>query len=403
MLNVPSQRGPRPVPVLLVSPDRRLAGLFTEAAATAGCFEVLAELNKYGPASMVEIRIRQLRPAAVVVDLATDAAAACEVIRLAGCQEPPVVAVGLDYSGRPEVVMEALRAGACEFVTPPFGAEDQRQAAEAVRRLAAWDQPAQPEAGRILGFADAKPGCGASALACHVAFALGRQYRHKVLLADLDLAGGAVGFYTGVDHNYSILDLLERSGEMEPASAGSLAAPKHGIDVLPAPPVPRTCSMDVVQMRQLFERLRSAYEWTVLDLPVVFEQISLLALAEADCTYVVTAPDLGSLHAARKAVRLLGLAGVGPERFEILLNRTGKPDGVGLGEIGKVLGRKVHVVFPEDHGALHAAAATAGRLDPTSPLGVALERWVASLAGAAAPERRGGGLLLAQGAAFARI
>lgn len=403
MLNVPSQRGPRPVPVLLVSPDRRLANLFTEAAAAVGCLEVLAELNKYGPASMIEIRMRQLRPAAVVVDLATDAAAACEVIRLAGRQEPPVVAVGLDYSGRPEVVIEALRAGACEFVTPPFGAENQRQAAEAVRRLAVWDELTQPEAGRILGFASAKPGCGASALACHVAYELGRQRRHRVLLADLDLAGGGVGFYTGIDHNYSILDLLERSGDSEPAPPGSLAVPKQGIDVLPAPVVPRTYSVDVVQIRQLFERLRSAYEWTVLDLPVVFERTSLLALAETDCTYVVTGPDLGSLHAARKAVRLLGLAGVGPERFEILLNRAGRPDGVRVEEIGKVLGRKVHAVFPEDHGALHAAAATAGKLDPTSPLGAALERWVASLTGVAAPERRGAGLLVAQGTAFAGI
>jgi len=403
VLSTPSKRGPRPVPVLLVSPDRRLAGLFTEAAAAAGCFEVLAELGKYGPASMIEIRMRQLRPAAVVVDLATDAEAACEVIRLAGRQDPPVVALGLDYSSRPEVVMDALRAGACEFVTPPFGAENQRQAAEAARRLAVWDEMAQPEAGRIVGFANAKPGCGASALACHVAYELARQTRQKVLLADLDLAGGGAGFYTGVEHNYSILDLLERSGESGPAAAGSLAAPKHGIDVLPAGPVPRSCSMDVVQMRQLFERLRSSYEWTVLDLPVIFERISLLALAEADCTYVVTGPDLGSLHAARKAVRLLGLAGVGPERFEILLNRAGKPDGARLGEIGKVLGRKVQAVLPEDHGALHAAAATAGQLDPSSPLGGALERWVASLTGASAPERRGGGLLLAQGAAFAGI
>lgn len=68
-----------------------------------------------------------------------------------------------------------------------------------------------------------------------------------------------------------------------------------------------------------------------------------------------------------------------------------------------MLGRKVHAVFPEDHGALHAAAATAGKLDPTSPLGAALERWVASLTGVAAPERRGAGLLVAQGTAFAGI
>jgi Flp pilus assembly CpaE family ATPase len=396
-----SLRAGRPLPVLVVCPDRRLGALFSEAAAAAGCFEVLAEVSKYAPSSMLEIRFRQLRPAAVVVDLATDPAAACDVIRLGASQDPPVPAVGLDHSQRPEIVMQALRAGACEFLTPPFSLESQRQAADAVRRLAAWDETEEVDHGQVLAFASVKPGCGASALATHAALELAGQTGRRVLLADLDLAGGSISFYTGVEHPYSILDLLEQDAGGEPAPALSVGIARHGVEILPAPAVPRVLPLEGLPIKQTLERLRRAYDWVILDLPVIFQPASLIALAESDRTYLVTCPDLGSLHAGRKAVRLLNMAGATPERFEVVLNRAGRKDGGRLGEIGQILGRKIHAVFPEDHGALHAAAATAGRLDPGSPLREALIRWVETLTGVRASVPRNRGLILAQGAALA--
>lgn len=384
--------------MLLVCPDRRLAALFNEAAAAGGCFEVLAEVSKYAPSSTLEIRFRQLRPVAVVVDLATDPEAACEVIRMGALQDPPVLALGLDYAQRPEIIMQALRAGACEFVTAPFGIENQRQAAEAVRRLAAWNEACEVDNGRVLAFSSVKPGCGASALATYTAFELARQTCQRILLADLDLTEGAVGFYAGVEHNYSILDFLDQEAGGEPAVVA-----RQGVDILPAPAIPRALPVEGLRIKQAIERLRRVYDYIVLDLPVVFQPASLIVLSESDCTYLVTSPDLCSLHAGRKAVRLLSLAGATPDRFELILNRASRREVGRLGEIGQILGRKVHAMFPEDHGALLAAAATAGRLDPLSTLGEALTRWVETLTGRPAPapgERR---LLLAQGAALAGI
>lgn len=395
--------GNRPIPVLLVCPDRRLAAMFNDAAATAGCFEVLAEVSKYAPSSTLEIRFRQLRPVAVVVDLATDPEAACEVIRVGALQDPPVLALGLDYAQRPEIVMQALRAGACEFVTAPFGVENQRQAAEAVRRLAAWDETCETETGRVLAFSSVKPGCGASALATYTALELARQTGQRILLGDLDLAEGAAGFYAGVEHNYSILDFLEQESGREPAAIVSFVVTRQGVDILPAPAIPRPLPVEGLRIKQAIERLRRVYDYIVLDLPVIFQPVSLIVLSESDCTYLVTSPDLCSLHAGRKAVRLLSLAGATPERFELVLNRATKRDGGRLGEIGQILGRKVYATFPEDHGALLAAAATAGRPDPASAFGEALSRWVEKLAGSPAPAFRERSLLLAEGVALAGI
>src|ERR1035438_7883944 len=62
-------------------------------------------------------------------------------------------------------------------------------------------------AGKALGFFSAKGGCGATTVICHVAAALGLQ-KQKVLLMDLDLDAGMVGFITKTSQVHSILDAV---------------------------------------------------------------------------------------------------------------------------------------------------------------------------------------------------
>lgn len=400
-MNLAAREQRSPAPALLIAPDRDLAARLQEALDRTRLFQVLTDLASYPAPSVLEMRIRQLRPAAVLVDLATDADAACEVIRTAALIEPPSIVIGVDHAARPEVVMRALQLGACEFLTAPFDAEMQKRAVEAVRRLAGAGEPARPEQGKIIAFANAKPGSGASALASQAAFALARQVRGRVLLADLDFAGGAVSFYTGAESQYSFLDLLGQSCEPEPLAVAALAVRKSGVDVLPAPPVPRPLPDEPARLREAFDRMRRACEWAVLDLPCIFERISLLALTETDCTYLVATPDLAGLHLARRAVRLLQAAGVGADRYEPVLNRTGKRDGMTVAEIGRILGRPVQILLPEDHGGLHAAAAQAQALERESPLGRALEQIVSRLSGVTPPDPGHGGALLEAGPVFA--
>src|SRR4029077_12347761 len=61
--------------------------------------------------------------------------------------------------------------------------------------------------GKSLGFMSAKGGCGSTTLVCHVAAELGRL-NQRVLLTDLDLDAGMVGFITKTKSVYSILDAV---------------------------------------------------------------------------------------------------------------------------------------------------------------------------------------------------
>ena len=227
--------------------------------------------------------------------------------------------------------MRSLRQGAAEFLYAPFDAAIQEQALARVRRLIEPQGQTPHSAGTVAVFASAKPGSGASTLAAQTAFALGRLAGIRVLLADLDPMSGTVTFY------------LKAAG----AAPGGVVKVRHGVDVFPAGMAPGD-SLDIARLRELLARARQDYGWILLDLPAIFHRATLLALPEADRTFLVTTSELPSLHLARKALTFLGQLGCGKERVRVLVNRVARHGALGPSDVEKILGAEVHHSFPND-------------------------------------------------------
>jgi pilus assembly protein CpaE len=387
---------------VLIAQDRDLARQFHASLAQTRAFQILADLKKYPSEQMLEIRLRQIRPSVVLLDLASDAETACALVRHMTSRNPPVVVVGLGYGQRPDVVMRALSLGASEFLATPFEAAAQQDAVAAILRLRR-PEPAEAEPGKVVALSSAKPGSGASVAACYLAFSLARLTRKRVLLADMDLGGGTVGFYTRASAGKSLLDVMEMAGRPEVDAWGSCCVHSRGVDILPAPPAPGELPDDPQRLRQCLDEARRSYDWTVLDLPSVFHHVSLLVLAEADRTYLATTSELPSLHLARKAIHELSRAGFGQDRFELLLCRTGRKEGISGPDVEKILGRSVLASLPDDHGSLHVAVALGELLRPEGALGGAIEQLAGRLAGVPEVERGRAELVLDHGPAYAEM
>jgi CheY-like chemotaxis protein len=96
---------------LLISPDRTLAQAFTKTLPHAHTFQILADLKAYPPQQTLEMRLRQLKPEVVLLDLASDLDAACEVIRTVAGEQPHTHVVGLHARNDSEAVLRSLRIG----------------------------------------------------------------------------------------------------------------------------------------------------------------------------------------------------------------------------------------------------------------------------------------------------
>jgi len=383
-----------PLTALLIAPHREIGQAFAALCAQTQIFQVLSEFRSYPPPQTLDLRLRQIKPDVVAVDVATDFEAACEVIRMTAGFQPAIQVVGLHVHNDPQAILSTLRMGATEFLYLPFEIPVVQEAAGRIRRLRAPLHAAEAEFGKVISFSSAKPGSGASTLAMQVAFALQKQTGKRVLLMDCDLMGGTIGFCLKLNHRHSLLDAFEQAGPLDAESWSRLAIPHGGVDVVPAPDLPRAHSLDPARVHEVFGYARLLYDWVVLDLPTVFQRMSLLGLTASDEAFVVTTTELASLHLARKAVNLLLQLGIGKEHFKILLNRVSRKEGLGISDIEKIFNSPVYAKFPNDYFSLHRVVTLGQPLEGDSEIGRAIDHLAKKLAGIApAKSKKAGGLL----------
>ena len=380
-MSIPVQKDSQ-ITALLIAPNRDLAQQFVATLPQTRAFQILADLKSYPPAQTLEIRIRQLKPHAILLDLATDLTVATELIRFITSLNPPVQVVGLDTRNDSDAILQSLRAGATEFLAAPFELSSQRDAIARLRRLCGSEAPVSNEAGHVVAFSSAKPGSGASTLATQTAFALRRLTGQRILLADFDLTGGTIGFYLKLSHNYSVVDALQHAEHLDATLWSSLAVNHGGVDILPSPAAPYAEPIDGGRLRVLIDYARQLYDWVILDLPTVFSQISLIALAECERAYLVSTSELPSLHLTRKAMSMITQVGLPKERFEVLVNRVERRDDIGAANLEKLFNCPVHASLPNDYFSLHRVVTLGQPLGAEGELGKAIEKLAVGLCGA---------------------
>lgn len=366
---------------LLICPNRELAASFCKSAAEAQCFQILADLKSYLSDQVIELRIRQFNPAAIIIDLSTDIDAACQMIRYLCSNPASVPVVGLHSQQNPDALVRSLRAGASEYLWEPFDASAQKLAASRIAKLRRADDSSSADLGMIVGFASTKPGSGASTLATQTAFALQRISGKKVLLADLDLLGGTIGFYLKLHHAFSLLDALSASDQASPAGWQSQVAHQGGVDVLPSPEEPCPLELDPGKLQITLQVARRNYDYIILDLPTIFQKSSLLGFSETDSAFLVTTPELPSLHLTRKALSMLELLGFEKSKYSVVVNRLGKKDSFGGGDLEKMFGTPICASLPNDYFSLHRAVTRGEPIEGAGDLGRAVAELAAGLAG----------------------
>ncbi len=331
---------------LLIAPDRGMADQFLATVSTVRAFQIIADLKQYPPQQAMEMRLRQLEPDVVLLDVATDPVRAGELIDLIHGARPGTAIVALDRRLDSQGLVSLLRRGVSEFLAAPFEAAQQQEALARIRKVRVVAPEPETASGYLAFFSSVKPGSGASTLTLEIAKSLARKQAGRVLVIDGDLGAGGLRFgmpLTGQEP--SLVSGL--------ASAGSPnwfrgACAVDGVDLVPAPPSPHLEELDWAGFAEVFEPARRRYDFVLVDLPVAFEKISLVSISSADLLYLVTTADLASLHLARRAVALIQALGFGKERARVIVNRVSKREVLVPAELDKLFSGRLESLLPAE-------------------------------------------------------
>ena len=376
-----------PLTALAILPDRTLAQQFLQALSQSRALQISAEWTSYPAAAKLMTQLRQAAPDVLLIDVASDRAQGATIIE-AVCSSPrPVPVIALHTRNDAQALLDCLRAGAAEFLYAPFSPEMQRQAVARIASLLP-EEAGETRRGRLVVFTSAKPGSGASTLSAHTAFALHEVTGQRILLVDFALWSGTMRLLFKLPEAPSVAEALRglEAGSLHatPETWAPLVQRKGGVDVLPSPGALAIGNPDPSKLRKILECARPVYDWVIVDLPTVFERLSLLMLPESEYGFLVTTPELPSLHLTRKAVSQLAQIGLSLDNFHVIVNRAGRADEVTLEAMAKIFKAPVYATFPNDYLSLHKALSAGQQIGPC-----ALERALWEFARAICSEPRG--------------
>jgi pilus assembly protein CpaE len=153
--------------------------------------------------------------------------------------------------------------------------------------------------------------------------------------------------------------------------------------------MPYAEALDPSRLKTLAEQARTVFDWVILDLPTIFSQTSLMAIAECDRAYVISTTELPSLHLTRKAMGLIEQLGFPKGRFHVVVNRSSGNGEMSVADMEKLFEAPVQARLPNDYFALHRVVTLGQPLGNDCELGRALEaaasRLCASMGEEAAP------------------
>lgn len=336
----------------------------TVTVLTAACPEVTFGARELDWSSLLE-EVSQTRPDAVLLDFNSMSGDPANSIRQIKVQYPRAKVIALHGAADPKIILAAMRAGANEFLHPPL-AESLPAAIEHVLALRDQDAP-QLLRGRVVGFLSAKGGCGATTIACHLASEIQSQTRKSVLLADLDLISGMVGFLMKASSSYSILDAVKNLSRLDESLWRALIVEhRPGLSVIPGPSSStRWEHPEDEQMRQMIQFMRRQHEWTVLDLGRSLNPLTYAILDEIDQLFLVSTLEVVALHGLKTIVQGLFEQG---EKLQLILNRTPKLMDISTEDLEKILGRSLYAALPNDYMGLYQAYSSGTLLSSTTRL-----------------------------------
>jgi pilus assembly protein CpaE len=298
--------------------------------------------------------VQQSTPDVAIIALDADQTKAMQLIAQVTAQYPEMPVLAISGRGDGQSILQALRAGAREFLTQPVVLEDMLKA---LRRLG--DSSDSKQGGKseslVIAILGSRGGVGCTSLAVNLGCTLAEDKANNVALLDLDLALGDADVALDLIPTSTLADVAQNVSRLDMQFLKrSLCQHPTGLSLLPHPTnISDLGLIHEEHLQRAISLLRAAYTHLVLDLSKSFTVTDLTGMRMADVILLITQLELTSL---RNTVRILltmeseeGLT----EKIRVILNRVGSEEGdIGMDKAEETIGKPIYYQVPNDFKAM---------------------------------------------------
>ena len=309
---------------------------------------------------------RQSCPDAVVIALDADHNKALQLIQQLTVEFAHMPILAVSSRGDGQSILQALRAGAKEFLTAPVVLEELLLALQRLRANRAtsggdtnntFNGTTRAES-LLISIVGSKGGVGCTSLAVNVGCCIAQDVKYNAALVDLDLALGDADVALDLIPDYTLADVAMNVDRLDMQFLRrSLCKHESGLSLLPHPVQMEDIALiHEEHLGRVIGLLRASYSHLIFDLSKRFTPTDLTAMRMSDVVILVAQLELTSL---RNVVRMLHTMdkeeGLG-DKVKVVINRVGADDSdITLEKAQETIGKPIYWQVPNDFKAMLGA------------------------------------------------
>jgi pilus assembly protein CpaE len=298
-------------------------------------------------------RIQSTNPDVILVDIPSDSSSlALRTIEVLQEEIPAAAMFAVGSMNQPQVIVNAMRAGAKEFISRPTTTTD---LLEAFVRLTAAQRKVQKEEvrGKVFTVVNAKGGNGATTIAVNLALALQAAHGNVALVDIAPL--GHTALHMNLKPLFSVSDAVRNLHRLDSSLLESFVT-RHegGLQLLAGPSTPELAEPSPAEFAGLFDMLVGHYRYIVVDTSTRIDATTRLVGNLSETVLLVAHTDVASLWSAARIQQFLREGG-GQERVRLVLNRFRKIPGFSESDVEAAAGIKLLWKIPNQYFAISTA------------------------------------------------
>jgi pilus assembly protein CpaE len=323
---------------ILNIPDLKVVAEFTEVAANL-YVRILQELERHPTAGLM-------------IDLAGSPDTAFKALERVKQAIPDLYVMASHFIADGETVIQAMRAGANEFLLQPLKRVEFRDAMarfeRAPRRVSG---PSESRLGKIYTFLGAKGGVGATTLAVNFAAVLAQRKKQTVLV-DIDWVANDAAMQLGAAPQYTLMEVADNLAKLDQALfEGFVTRDPLGFFLVgPPDSLDKRNFFSDHMFREFATFLIEKYDSVVVDAGKnINDDVVMSACQVSSTIFLVVSQELPSLRNAQRYVTALSHMGVHQDQIKVLVNHYSKkasPHHATLEQISQTLNQPVFYGIP---------------------------------------------------------